>query len=180
MKALSILTAALLALVAPMAHGAGLDTPLGAVPRGEDPYASAVARTVQAMIEFTRWPDQPNPLQLCVTGAASHAGRLGDGALADGRKMQRRQVGASPALLGGCDVLYIGAMGLAEQRQLTAAVRGRGVLTIAEDDPGCRSDAMFCLLFDPQSLNFRLNLDAVSRSGLKVDPRVLRMAKGGG
>ena len=55
----------------------------------------------------------------------------------------------------------------------------RGVLTIAEADPDGRSQAMFSLLFRPGALNFRLNIDAVSRSGLKVDPRVLRLAQGG-
>ena len=64
-------------------------------------------------------------------------------------------------------------------RQLTDAVRGRGVLTIAEVDPDGRAQAMFSLLFRPGALNFRLNIDAVSRSGLKVDPRVLRLAQGG-
>ncbi|WP_374527564.1 YfiR family protein [Novosphingobium sp.] len=179
MRAPFFLFAAVFALTAPQVRAAGLDMPLGPAPRGSDPYAAAVARTVQAMIDYTRWPDQPDPLLLCTVGAVSHAEQLGELTLADGHKVQHRQVAASPAALGGCDVVYLGALGLTEQRQLTGAVRGRAVLTIAESDPDCRSEAMFCLLLEPQALNFRLNLDAVSRSGLKVDPRVLRMAKGG-
>jgi hypothetical protein len=38
---------------------------------------------------------------------------------------------------------------------------------------------MFVLTYQPDALSFRLNVDAVSRSGLKVDPRVLRVAQGG-
>lgn len=64
-------------------------------------------------------------------------------------------------------------------RALTAQARGRGVLTIAEADPDCRSQAMFCLLFTPQAATFRMNIDAIARSGLKVDPRVLRISQGG-
>ena len=32
-----------------------------------------------------------------------------------------------------------------------------------------------CLLFQADSLSFRMNLDALSRSGVRIDPRVLRM-----
>jgi hypothetical protein len=81
--------------------------------------------------------------------------------------------------LAGCDVVYIGRVPLAGQRQLTAAVRGRGVMTVAEADPECRSEAMFCLIYPAKGLSFRLNIDAVSRSGLRVDPRVLRVSQGG-
>ena len=64
-------------------------------------------------------------------------------------------------------------------RQLVAAARGNGVLTIAEADPACRSQAMFCMVYEPRAVSFRMNLDAIARSGLRVDPRVLRLAEGG-
>lgn len=76
-------------------------------------------------------------------------------------------------------MVYLGNLPIAQQRQLTAALRDRGVLTIAESDPGNASEAMFVLTYQPDALSFRLNVDAVSRSGLKVDPRVLRVAQGG-
>ena len=95
-------------------------------------------------------------------------------------RLRPSHVAAQPAALAGCDVVYIGSVPLPAQRQLTAAVRGRGVLTIAENDPGSSSEAMFALTYKPGGLSFRLNIDAVSRSGLRVDPRVLRVAKSGG
>jgi hypothetical protein len=142
------------------------------------PHAGAVVRTVRSLVEYTRWPQPPNSVQLCIAGPASHAGQLDAVRLGDGRTMQRRAVAASPAALAGCDVLYIGKLPLAGQRQLTAAVRGRGVMTVAEADPECRSEAMFCLIYPAKGLSFRLNIDAVSRSGLRVDPRVLRVSQG--
>lgn len=143
------------------------------------PHAGAVVRTVRSLVEFTRWPQSPNPLELCVAGPASHAGQLDAVRLGDGRILNRRAVAASPAALTGCNVVYIGRVPLAGQRQLTAAVRGRGVMTVAEADPECRSEAMFCLIYPAKGLTFRLNIDAVSRSGLRVDPRVLRVSQGG-
>ncbi len=168
----------LLALIAPPLL-AMADMPLGTSQAGQSRYAGAAARTVRAMIEYTRWPTPRDPVVLCVAGAAEHAGGLGGLRLTDGRRVERRIVSAAPGALGGCDVVYLGSMPIAQQRQLTAAVRGRGVLTIAEDDPGNASEAMFVLTYQPAALSFRLNVDAVSRSGLKVDPRVLRVAQGG-
>jgi hypothetical protein len=162
---------------APLAAAA--DMPLGAVAPGSDPYAGAAARTVKGIMEFARWPVRRDPLVLCVAGPARHAAQLGGWKMADGRQVQRRNVAASAAALAGCDVLYLGQLAMPVQRQLTAAVRGRGVLTIAEADPGNTSEAMFAFTYQPSALSFRLNIDAVSRSGMKIDPRVLRVAKGG-
>lgn len=155
------------------------DMPLGTSQVGESRYAGAAARTVRAIIEYTRWPVRSDPVVLCVAGPARHAAQLGSIRLADGRRVERRNVSATPAGLAGCQVLYLGNMALGQQRQLTGAVRGRAVLTIAEVDAGPASEAMFTLTYQPSSLSFRLNVDAVSRSGLKVDPRVLRVSQGG-
>lgn len=172
-----LLTVLAVLLTAPL-HAAA-DMPLGAVAPGGDPYAGAAARTVRAIMEYARWNERRDPLDLCVVGPAQHAELLGNWRTADGRQVQRRNVGASVAALTGCDVLYLGVLAMPVQRQLTAAVRGRGVLTIAEADPTNTSEAMFALTYKPASLSFRLNIDAVSRSGMKIDPRVLRVAQGG-
>jgi hypothetical protein len=140
--------------------------------------AAAVARMVQSFVEYARWPGRRDPVRLCVVGPAQHAGRLGELRLADGRAVQRRNLAASALPGADCDVAYLGPMTPTALRAATTALRGRGVLTIAEADPTCRSQAMFCLIHGQQTLSFRLNIDAVSRSGMKVDPRVLRMAQG--
>lgn len=155
------------------------DMPLGAVAPGSSPYAGAAARTVKGIMDFARWPVRHDPVVLCVAGPAQHAAQFGGWRLADGRLVQRRNVPANAAALAGCDVVYLGQLAMPVQRQLTAAVRGRGVLTIAEADPTNSSEAMFAFTYQPKALSFRLNIDAVSRSGMKIDPRVLRVAKGG-
>ena len=154
--------------------------PLGAVAPGSDPYAAAAARTVRGIMEYARWPQRRDPLVLCVAGPVRHAGQIANWRMADGRQVQRRNVAANVAGLAGCDVVYLGQLSVAVQRQLTAAVRGKAVLTIAEADPDNASEAMFTLTYRPNAISFRLNIDAVSRSGMKVDPRVLRVATGGG
>lgn len=151
--------------------------PLGVAGPGESAYAGAVGRTVKAIIDYTRWPQRTDPLVLCVAGPALHASQLGAIRLADGRRVDRRNVAANAASLGGCNVLYLGQLSISTQRQLTAAVRGKGVLTIAEADPANSSEAVIALTYQPRALSFRLNIDAISRSGLRIDPRVLRISQ---
>lgn len=174
-----LLPAALLALGETQSVSAGepLLPPfaLAAATEGEG-YSPAVARVVQSLVEYTRWPQPRSPLRLCIAGPAIHAARLDGLRLADGRTIERRVLPAAAFAPGSCDAVYIGQLPLPAQRQLTAALRGRGVLTVAEADPACRSQAMFCLSFAAQSVTFQLNVDAVARSGLRVDPRVLRLS----
>lgn len=158
MKVANRLRAALLALAAVPAMGTA--DPLFVPVAGGSGNAldNAVGRIVQSITEYTTWPRRENPVTLCVIGPASHANGLDGLRLADGRLIDRQTVTVAT---------------------LTARVRGQGVLTIAEFDPDCRSQAMFCLLYPPQAVTFRMNIDAIARSGLKVDPRVLRISQGG-
>lgn len=143
---------------------------------GSNPYAKAVARLVRSIAEYSRWPDETRPLSLCVAGPAYHAGQLGDFQLSRKRLMRLRKVAPTPAAVGNCDAIYLGRISFENQRLLNDSVRGKAVLTIAENDPACRSRAMFCLTFQVDALSYQMNLDAVSRSGVRVDPRVLRLA----
>jgi len=147
---------------------------------GADARAAGTARMVGAMLEYTRWPTPRPVLRLCLAGTARYAGRLADISLSNGAQLQLSSLtGAGATRSEGCDALYIGQIDAAPMQGLVTGTRGQPVLTIAEDDPDCGSGAIFCLLYAPQTLSFQLNIDAVSRSAVRIDPRVLRLSKGG-
>lgn len=163
----------------PLLLGAVQPTPVAMTAgAGSAAQAAATARMVRSFIDFTRWPTQPNPVTLCVVGPAVNTAQLDGLATSDGRRIVRRNVSAAALPSAGCNVAYFGRLDPAALRQAVQVVRGKGVLTISESDPTCRSQTMFCLRPGAQALGFQVNIDAVSRSGLKVDPRVLRMAAG--
>lgn len=156
-----------------------------------DALAAGTAHVVGGMLAYTRWPPDARghsgtpgvnggpPIRLCIVGPTLHAARFNGMNLPGGRRVSSVNLPTNaPSLSGDCDVVYIGAMALPTMRQITARLRGAPVLTIAEADPLCRSEAMFCLLFAPRAISFQLNIDAVSRSLVTVDPRVLRLARG--
>lgn len=154
-------------------------TPAG-LPLGDeaDPYSAVVARLVRAIVQYSRWPGDQRKLRACVVGPADHADDLlaGKQVSTIGVSVVKRGVDAVGA--SDCDIVYLGRLALDDQRLVTARMRGEAVLTIAENDPACRSRAMFCLLFEAEALSFRLNIDSVANSQVRVDPRVLRLGAG--
>ena len=168
-----LLLAPIAAMAAPVFQPAMM--PLGS---GPDRMAAGAARRTDAILQFTRWPVEKPLVQLCVVGVADHAGQLDEISLSNGARVQVSRL-PDPGAATQCDALYIGRMAALDNRRLLTAARGAAVVTIAEADADCRSGAMFCLLFTPQALNFQLNIDAVSRSSVRIDPRVLRLSKGG-
>lgn len=138
-------------------------------------HDAAVARTVGGMISYTRWPVERPVLHICVSGATVYASGLGRIDDMVGRHIEARRIApGNPAQ--DCDVLYLGTMGAAERQRVMHSIRDRPVLSIAETDPACRGGTIFCLQILPDRIGFRLSIDAVSRSAVRIDPRVLRIA----
>ena len=143
------------------------------VPPGQ--HDVVVARTVGGMISYTRWPE-PRPVKrLCVSGAPAYTkgfDRIGQSA--------GWQVLTQTVLPGGptrgCDILYFGTMADADRLRMLRSIRDQPVLSIAEADADCRGGTIFCLRVLPDRVGFRLSIDAASRSTVRIDPRVLRIA----
>ncbi|MCB2046813.1 MAG: YfiR family protein [Novosphingobium sp.] len=142
-----------------------------------DGMARATSRTVASILAYSHWPQEHRPLRLCVGGSPAHADLLTGLTLPNGTPTVRSDVNRPDSGISTkCDALYLGPQPLKVRRDLLEQVRNAAVVTIVEDDPYCRIGAMFCLYASQGVLSFRLNIDAVSRSQVRVDPRVLRVA----
>ncbi|KAB0640451.1 YfiR family protein [Burkholderia stagnalis] len=142
------------------------------------PLDAAVRQVVLGIISFTRWPTTPVTLHLCVTGRPDYAHGLIDTLQAGSTQLDVERVRFDDASLGmACDVVYLGIMSGDERARVSAAVAGHPVLTISEHDPACTAGSMFCLNVDGERVTFDVNLDAVARSGVRVHPNVLNLAR---
>jgi hypothetical protein len=141
-----------------------------------DPYAIPVTKTVASIVEYSRWPEDRRAIRLCVAGPTLHTENLGERRLAHSRVLRPLSIDTVADSVSRCDAVYLGQMPLDHQRRFVEAARDQPILTIVEDDPACLSGAMVCLLFDANAVSFRINVDAVSRSQVRVDPRLLRMS----
>lgn len=168
-----MLSLALGAVALPLVQGA-VATP------ASTPIASgAEGRTVAAMVRgiagYARWPQPPNPVRICITGRTD----LGDAWIADeGESRSLRRVdGGARFPTGQCDIAYLGRLDPTDMRATYAMLRGHPIISITDADIACRSGAMFCLIQSGNALSFALNIDAVTRGTVRIDPRVLRLAR---
>jgi hypothetical protein len=168
-----LVAAALIVLKGPAAHAqsAGADT---AEQRGQ-----SVARTVMALLSYVRWPAPPPELRLCIVGPTQYADELlqVQGPATDRKIVGRRLNIGSPLLYSACDVIYTGALDAGVERDLYAQLAGHPVLSISEAEPECTAGPMFCLSVTDQHVSFKINLDSVARSGVRVHPSVLQLGR---
>lgn len=167
------LTVALIAMSASVSIGSTGLIAQTRVPPGQ--HDAVVARTVGGMISYTRWPEARPVIRLCVSGATAYAGGFGRVGQTAGRPVSALLVAPGSATQG-CDVLYLGDMNAIDRQRMMLSIRNRPVLSIAESDPDCRGGTIFCLSVRPDRVGFRLSIDAISRSAVRIDPRVLRIA----
>lgn len=144
--------------------------------------ARAVNRMVGGIVSYARWPDGAvdRVHVMCVVGRPRLTERMTPDVPGAGSVRVRRLSAAAVTGHSDCDILFLGRMAVADRRQLIAWVRGRPVLTITDDDAACIYGAMFCLSNRAASLSFSVNLDAIGRGPLRIDPRVLSIGRGAG
>ena len=147
-------------------------TPVAPVRDGQ---IRATAQLISGILGYVRWPAPRSQYSLCAIGNTAFGGALPQITPPDGVRVALRRLTEPVAV--DCDIIYLGQIEIADRQRVLASARGRAVLTISEADPLCRSGAMFCLTVGPTSAGFQMNIDAITRSTLRVDPRVLRLSR---
>jgi YfiR/HmsC-like len=151
----------------------------GTAPSGST-TPTAVAQVVFGIISYTRWPADPTEVHLCIVPPSSYTDALTQAAVhAPGRPVQVQRVTPDdPALGASCDVIYIGTVSDDERTRVMAHLSGHPALTISEHDEECAVGSVFCLAIRDTQVSFKVNLDSLARSGVRVHPSVLQLAHG--
>ncbi|WP_159166209.1 MULTISPECIES: YfiR family protein [Aeromonas] len=138
-----------------------------------------VRQTVLDILSYTRWPTEPEALRLCIAAPTEYATALfAIKQQANGRPVSVRRYDVEDEMLGRqCDVLYLGVLAPERRLPLFQRLRGHAILSISEQSAECTADAVFCLLIGSERIRFRVNLDALARSGVRVHPAVLKLAR---
>jgi hypothetical protein len=174
-------------LLEAVALGAAMGSPVSAVelaragvPAPGDAGRNAVVTVVAGIVSYTRWPVDATTIRLCTIGQGPGVAELlravdlgpvqrpvSVHALADAT-----QAGQS------CHAVYVGLAEPAATREVLRQVSGQPVLMLGEGAAFCSDGGMFCLELAAAQVKFNANLDAIARSGLRVSPLVLRIARG--
>lgn len=146
------------------------------------PAADTTAnRIVSGIISFTHWPGKTGLPRLCVFSSAKHIAFSADAAnMTPARSFNVTYITdwkSRPDVQ--CDAIYFGRETPRQQSAILATTAGKPTLSIAENNPECISGAVFCLLMNQTPPAFSVNLDSLSRSGVRVSPDVLLLSRKG-
>jgi hypothetical protein len=96
------------------------------------------------------------------------------------RPVVARDIAVDTPVPSNCDLVFFMGWTPARQQAALRDLAQRPVLTIGPGADFCSDGGMFCLESHVEGTHFEVNLDAVARSGLRMHPQVLRLARPGG
>ncbi|THB83494.1 YfiR family protein [Pantoea allii] len=135
-------------------------------------------RIVSGIISFTQWPGLKSP-ELCALTSARHLSLPQNSASPAATFTVVYLANVSDIAMHRCDAVYFGNQTPQQQVEAIQQFNGRAVLTLAENNAECTVGAAFCLIFQPDHTHFSVNLDSLTRSGVRVNPDVLLLSREG-
>ncbi|WP_409334603.1 YfiR family protein [Enterobacter sp. RIT637] len=138
----------------------------------------SVRSIVSGIVSYTRWPSLSGQPKLCIYASSHYTHVLSS-------EDAQNPLPYTPvivhndreALSATCDAIYFGAESPAKQLELISQYQGRALLLISEQNPECVIGSAFCLITEQNQVRFSVNLDALTRSGVRVNPDVLMLAR---
>ncbi|MCX7291021.1 YfiR family protein [Janthinobacterium sp.] len=172
-----VLLAALFAgtALAPAAAWAQAGAQAGAAADARRP--GEVAQVLFGIISYVRWPVARPEVRVCMLGTPRYGAAIVDTPASSLGQRIRVKIPAATAAAGECDVVYLGSLPEGEREHLLAQVIGKPILSVAEPGTSCTVGTMFCLRLSEAQIGFDVNLDAIARSGLRVHPNALQIAR---
>jgi hypothetical protein len=134
--------------------------------------------------KFVEWPagafrGPRDPMTLCVLGEDPFGGELDktvDGKAVLGRQIVVRRF-AKPAGLEECRILFVSASEGPRFAQVLAAMAGRAVLTVGEDEVFARRGGIISFVIRQNRVRFQIDRAAAVRAGLVLSSRLLEVAE---
>ena len=128
---------------------------------------------------FTDWPPTAAAhMTVCVLGRDPFGAALDalNGKIVQNKTLATRRI-ATAEEARDCRVLFIGAESGIDLGSTLAALKGRPVLTVAEDRGAMHQGAMIGLVSDGERIAFDINTAAARDGGLVLSSKLLRLAR---
>lgn len=138
----------------------------------------SVRSIVSGIVSYTRWPALSGQPKLCIYASSHYRQALSS-------EDEHNPLPYSPvivhsdreALAARCDALYFGSESPAKQQEIINQYQDQALLLMSEQNPECVIGSAFCLIIEHNLVRFSVNLDALARSGVRVNPDVLMLAR---
>lgn len=133
---------------------------------------------------FVSWPpsafpDAQAPIVIGVLGADPFGpvlDRTIENEAVNGRRLIVRRFGRHEEI-GDCHILFIGPSETARFEEHVAALRGRSVLTVADQPGAAQRGVMIRLITEQNRIRLRINLEEARAAGLTLSSKLLRPAE---
>ena len=133
---------------------------------------------------FVKWPTNAAntskaAFQMCTLGAYPFGTRLAQevgGVTVGGRRIELRWVHKEQEL-DGCEVIFFSRSEGKHYGKILEGLKGKSVLTVGESEGFLEAGGMVELSFENHRLQMEVNLVAARSANLKVDARLLALAK---
>lgn len=129
---------------------------------------------------YASWPSMPaEGLTMCVLGQ-DDMGPAFDalaGKLIHGKSVKLRRLAQRPSRADECQLLFVAASQHAAMPAVSQALQGLPVLIVADAGAYAPELPMIMLEREGSRLVFQVNLGLARAAGLRLDPKLLRLAK---
>lgn len=139
--------------------------------------AKSVRSMVAGIVSYTRWPALSGPPKLCILSSSRFSSVLQDTSSAALPYLPVIVHTDQEVLVAQCDGFYFGKESPTYQVELKNKYPSKALLLIAEQNTECVIGSAFCLIINDKDVRFSVNMDALSRSGVRVSPDVLMLAR---
>ncbi|WP_052284536.1 YfiR family protein [Kluyvera genomosp. 1] len=138
----------------------------------------SVRLIVSGIVSYTRWPSISGSPKLCIFATSQYLQALSVTA-EESTLPYIPVVVRTPqeALVARCNGIYFGTESPEKQVELINQFQHQPLLLISERNSECIIGSAFCLITNEPRIRFSVNLDALSRSGVRVNPDVLMLAR---
>lgn len=130
-------------------------------------------------IKFAEWPPaDSDTIALCVLGENPFGESLDilKGKSAGGQRISVRYA-SSTQNVKGCHLLFIAASEKDHLSQILKVLDGLPLLTVGDTEGFARKGVMINMYIEDERVHFEVNLNAVKRSGVRLDSRLLKLAR---
>jgi len=133
---------------------------------------------------FVEWPARASskkktPFQLCTLGGYPFGSRLArevGGITVSGRQIELRWVHKEEEL-DGCEMVFFSESEAKHYGKILEGLKGKSVLTVGETEEFLEAGGMVRIGFENDRLQMEVNLAAARNANLKMDARLLALAK---
>ena len=134
--------------------------------------------------QFVEWPpetlkDTDSPMTYCTIGDDPFHGALEQSL--SGKTVRARPLRVQHLTelqeIGGCQVLFIGAVGKKRLNEALESASGSPILTVGETEHFAKDGGIIGIFLEQDKIRFEINLDAAGRAKLKFSAKLLALAK---